>query len=498
MLTRLADFVRRPLYAAALAGATLSLVSPALARPAPESFADLAARLSPAVVNISTSQELKRPDLKDLPVPQLPEGSPFEEFFKEFFDEQMQNGRPQRVNSLGSGFVIDPSGVIVTNNHVIAEADQIEVTFTDGTKLPAEIIGRDEKMDIAVLQVKAGHELAYVTFGDSDTLRVGDWVMAIGNPFGLGGTVTAGIVSARNRDINAGPYDDFIQTDASINRGNSGGPLFDTEGNVVGVNTAIYTPSGGSIGIGFAVPSNAVARVVAQLRQFGETRRGWIGVRIQTVTDELAMGLGLDRAYGALVSEVTQGGPAQAGGLQVGDLIVRFDGKDVSDMRSLPKLVAETEVGRTVDVELVRKGQRQTIQLTVGRLEENEAVAASTSDQPTPAPEPTGVTPTAVDTLGLMLSPLTPELRAKYDVLEGINGVVVTSIKGDSPAGSAQSEGRIREGDVIVEVQQEAVSSIEDVVQRVKNVVDAKGKVVLLLLNRRGELSFAAIRLDES
>lgn len=489
------------LTAAFAIGASIAVAVPgplALARGAPESFAPLAEQLSPAVVNISTTQQLKRPTAEDVPVPQLPPGSPFEEWFKEFFDRNDQTGRPRRVTSLGSGFIIDPKGVIVTNTHVISDADEIEVTLTDGTKYPAELIGRDEKTDIAILQVKATKDLPFVNFGDSNAMKVGDWVMAIGNPFGLGGSVTAGIVSARNRDINAGPYDDFIQTDAAINRGNSGGPLFNMDGEVIGVNTAIISPTGGSIGIGFAVPSEMVKGVVGQLRQYGETRRGWIGVRIQTVTDEIAEGLSTGTSKGALIAEVTADGPAAKAGLQAGDLITKFDGKDIPDMRTLPRIVAESDIGKTVAVEAIRKGENKSFQVTLGRLEEGEASATKVSASEEGTTSDKTALATQVETLGLSLSVVNEELRTKYEIPADVNGVVVTDIKEDSPAGYAASEGRIRKGDVILEVQQEEVASPDDVTVKVKKVVDAKGKVVLLLLNRNGELSFAALRLDQS
>jgi serine protease Do len=487
--------------ASALAiGTALALAAPgplAFAKAAPETFAPLAEQLSPAVVNISTTQQLKRSTGEEMPVPQLPPGSPFEEWFKDFFDRQDQQGRPRRVTSLGSGFIIDPKGVIVTNTHVISEADEIEVTLTDGSKYPAELVGRDEKTDIAVLQVKAPKDLPFVNFGDSGVMKVGDWVMAIGNPFGLGGTVTAGIVSARNRDINAGPYDDFIQTDAAINRGNSGGPLFNMDGEVIGVNTAIISPTGGSIGIGFAVPSEMVKGVVTQLRQYGETRRGWIGVRIQTITDEIAQGLGAGTAKGALIAEVTEGGPAANSGLQAGDLITKFDGRDVPDMRTLPRIVAESEIGRTVTVEAIRKGEVKVFQVTLGRLEENDEAATKTALTDEGGNKDT-VGSTQVDTLGLSLAVLNDALRQQYQVPADVKGVIIVDIKEDSPAGYAASEGRVRKGDVIEEVQQETVASPEDVSGKVKKVVDAKGKVVLLLLNRAGDRSFAALRLDQS
>ncbi len=472
-------------------------IPPADARGAPDSFADLAERLAPAVVNIATSQRVENPYGEQ---PQLPPGSPFEDLFRDYFGDGNS-----RVTSLGSGFVIDPSGVIVTNNHVIADADEILVTFPDGTSLPATLVGKDEKTDIAVLRVQPTTPLASVSFGNSDSARTGDWVMAIGNPFGLGGSVSAGIISARNRDISAGPYDDFIQTDAAINRGNSGGPLFDMDGNVIGVNTAIISPTGGSIGIGFSVPSNLVNGVVQQLLQFGETRRGWIGVRIQSVTSEIAESLGLDRARGALLGEITPDGPAARAGLQVGDVVLSFDGKPVDDMRALPRIVAETEIGRTVPLEYFRNGAVNSTEITLGRLEEYEASIAGSApgvnNVPTPnngtapvGPGTTNVVPTA---LGLGLAVITDELRQRFGIAAGIDGVVVVEIQNNTPAAIAASEGRVRAGDVIVEVAQEQVRSPEDVIAKVQNVINANGRVVLFLLNRGGELSFVPIRVDQ-
>ena len=312
------------------------------------------------MVNISTSQNVSGTEGPGaVPMPQIPEGSPFQDFFDDFFkDRQGGDGGGQKVQSLGSGFVVDAEqGILVTNNHVIADADEIEINFSDGSKLKAELVGTDTKTDIAVLKVDPKlKKLKAVKFGDSDKMRIGDWVMAIGNPFGLGGTVTVGIISARNRDIDSGPYDDFIQTDAAINRGNSGGPLFNMDGEVVGINTAIISPSGGSIGIGFSIPSELATGVVAQLREFGETRRGWLGVRIQPVTDEIAESLGMATAKGALVSGIIKGGPVDNGSVQVGDVIIKFDGKDIGQMRELPLAVAESPVGKAVDVVVVRKG----------------------------------------------------------------------------------------------------------------------------------------------
>ena len=339
------------------------------------------------MVNVSTSQKV---DARISGMPDLPPGSPMEEFFDEFFKKHRGQGgqggdnggddadkTPHRISSLGSGFIIDPAGLVVTNNHVIADADEISVILNDGTKLPAELVGKDLKADLALLRVHADHPLKAVAFGDSDKLRLGEWVIAIGNPFSLGGTVTAGIVSARNRDIQSGPYDNYIQTDAAINRGNSGGPLFNLNGEVIGINTAIISPSGGSIGIGFAVPSDTAMPVLDQLRQFGEARRGWLGVRIQQVTDDIAESLSIKPAHGALVAGVDDKGPAKPGGIEPGDVVVKFDGHDIKEMRDLPRIVADTPIGKQVDVVIIRKGKEETHQVKIGRLNDTEKVASN-------------------------------------------------------------------------------------------------------------------------
>lgn len=467
---------------------------PVHARGAPESFADLAEGLLDAVVNISTSQKVKAS--RGIPVPQVPDGSPFEEFFEDFFNRNQDgNGqRSRKVQSLGSGFVIDPSGIIVTNNHVIADADEIVANFADGSKLVAEVIGRDTKTDLAVLKVNPDKPLKSVSLSDKEDLRVGDWVMAIGNPFGFGGTVTVGIVSALERDINSGPYDKFIQTDASINRGNSGGPLFNLDGEVVGINTAIISPSGGSIGIGFSIPSELALPVIDQLREFGETRRGWLGVRIQQVSDEIAESLGMDKARGALVGGVTEGSPAEAAGFLPGDVVLKFDGKDVPEMRDLPRVVADTSVGKAVDVVVLRKGEEVTIKVTLGRLEEGEKLMASRSagegaeggDDAQPGkPE---------EVLGLLLGEITKEAREKYSIADDIEGVLVAAVA----PGSAAEEKRISPGDVIVEVGQEKVSKPADVIDRVDSLKKAGRKSALLLVSsKNSELSFVPLRIDE-
>ncbi len=454
----------------------------------PSSVADVAAPLLDAVVNISTSQASK--EGKAFTVPKLPEGSPFEDLFRDFLDRQQKEApsESRKIQSLGSGFVVDPSGIIITNNHVIEDGEDITVNFTDGSKLKAELVGHDEKTDLAVLRVKPEKPLKAVSFGNSDGIRVGDWVMAIGNPFGLGGTVTVGIVSARNRNINSGPYDDFIQTDAAINRGNSGGPLFDMTGKVIGINTAIISPSGGSIGIGFAIPSNAARRVVEQLVQFGETRRGWVGVRIQDISPEIAESLGLKDAKGALIAGLTAGGPAEAAGLKVGDVVLTFDGQPVTDPRALAKRVADSGVGAKVPVTVLRKGETLTLTVALGRLEEQDGADASAGDTKPAAP------PAAtVSLLGMSLSAMSPDLRTRFSLADDVKGVVVTAVE----SGSAAADKRVQAGDVIVEVAQEPVATPEDVVKRIEALKkDGRRSILLLLSNAAGDVRFVAVRAD--
>lgn len=463
----------------------------------PASVADLAEGLADAVVNISTEQTVQA--RRSVPIPKLPEGSPFQEFFDEFFDRQNNGdggegeggGSPRRVQSLGSGFVIDGTeGIIITNNHVIEDADEITANFNDGSKLKAEVIGVDEKTDLAVLKVTPAKPLKAVEFGDSEAIRVGDWVMAIGNPFGLGGTVTVGIVSARKRDINSGPYDNFIQTDAAINRGNSGGPLFDMNGKVIGINTAIISPSGGSIGIGFAIPSNTATAVITQLREFGETRRGWLGVRIQEVTDEIAESLGMDKAMGALVAGVSDDGPAAAAKIQPGDVVVEFDGKPVPAMRDLPRMVADTAIGKEVDVVVLRKGERVTLKVTLGRLEEADAAdGADEGKKPEAAEQKTS------EVLGMKLAVLEDSLREKYQINADVQGVVVTEVI----AGSSAEEKRIEAGDTIKEVAQEPVKTPEDVAAQIEKLKkDGRKSALLLLANPSGELRFIPVRIEDT
>ena len=467
------------LFAVAAAAALLAAPLAAQARGAPESFADLVEDLLPAVVNIATTQMVDTRRSEE-----------FEEFFREFFERR--GGEPprrerRRANSLGSGFIIDSSGYIVTNNHVIAEADEISVRLSDDTSLEAKVVGRDEKTDLALLKVETDKPLPAVSWGDSDETRIGDWVVAIGNPFGLGGTVTAGIVSALQRDINTGSYDDYIQSDAAINRGNSGGPMFNLDGKVIGVNTAIFSPSGGSVGIGFAIPSILAKNIIGQLRDHGEVRRGWLGVRIQTVTEELAEGLRLDRPRGALVASVTPEGPAEKSGILQGDVILRFDGREVTEMRKLPRMVAETPIGKAVPVVVWRKGEEETVQVTLGELDEERIARASLETGP--VEDKTG----KIEDLGLALGQITPELRERFELDEKTKGVVITEV---DESGSGAEKG-LQPGDVIVEVDQEEVASPSQVAERVAQAREDGFRVVTLLVYRQGDFRWVAVRIDK-
>lgn len=462
-------------------------VSPAIARAAPETFADLAEKLLPAVVNISTTQTITASSDDRA----LPPGTPFEEFFKEFEDRMRPNGEPRsrRAQSLGSGFIVDKSGYVVTNNHVIRDADEILIRMQDDSEFEATLVGTDPKTDIAVLKFDPRDvDLPVVKFGNSDEMRVGDWVVAIGNPFGLGGTVTAGIVSARGRDIGQGPYDDFIQTDAAINKGNSGGPLFNIDGEVIGVNTVIFSQSGGSVGIGFAVSSALADPVVDQLREFGRTRRGWLGVRIQEVTDEVAESLSLDGARGALVAHVNDKGPAKSAGIRAGDVILKFNSRNVGSMRELPKIVAQTPIGKDVPVELWRGGRVVSVTANIGELEEAEKKALLASGGPQPQP----AKPDRVESLGLELSAISDDMRGKYSLGDDTKGVVVTDVDPNGPAARD-----LRPGDVIVEVQQTPVMSPSSVQKGIATAKDAGKKSVLLTVNRGGEMRFVALRITE-
>lgn len=470
---------------------TLSSTSMVHAQQGPASVADLADGLMAAVVNISTSQKVADRGRPNLPIPQVPEGSPFQEFFDDLFprgEGDGNNNSPRTRNSLGSGFVLNAEGIIITNNHVIADADEITVNFSDGSKLVAELVGTDPKTDIAVLRVEPDKPLTAVSFGDSDKARIGDWVMAIGNPFGLGGTVTLGIVSAVGRDISSGPYDNFIQTDASINRGNSGGPLFNMSGDVVGINTAIISPSGGSIGIGFSIPANLATKVVDQLVEFGETRRGWLGVQIQTVTDEIAESLGLEKASGALVSGVVKDGPAEKSGVLSGDIILEFDGKTVEEMRDLPIIVADTAVEKEVEVLVLRKGEKQTIGVTLGRLEDGEKKLASLStgeakeeDVPTKS------------LLGMQLSELNDKVREEGKISEDLNGLLITEVDG----GSAAQDKGIQKGEIIVQIGQEPVATLDEADKQLADLKEQGRKNALLMVaSPTGDIRFVVVAIE--
>ncbi|WP_432761316.1 Do family serine endopeptidase [Rhizobium mayense] len=509
----------------------------------PASVADLASGLLDAVVNISTSQKVK--DEGDGPAaPKVPDNSPFQDFFNDFFKNRNNDNSNRKVSSLGSGFVIDPSGYIVTNNHVIEGADDIEAIFPNGTKLKARLIGTDTKTDLSVLKVEPKRPLIAVKFGDSSRMRIGDWVMAIGNPFGLGGSVTVGIVSARGRNINAGPYDNFIQTDAAINKGNSGGPLFNMKGEVIGINTAIISPSGGSIGIGFAVPSELAEGVVKQLMDFGETRRGWLGIRIQPVTDDVANSLGLDSAKGALVAGIIKGGPVDNGSIKAGDVILKFDGKDVEEMRDLPRVVAESPVGKEVDVVIMRDGKQQTVKVTLGRLEDSDQAAAASGDnnqggkngdnkdkppqlapndhdngnnggsdgvinpdegdgnddgadgqqepdddQQQQAPQPQA----SQDVLGMKLAALNAENRKSFGIADSVDGVVITQV---SP-GSAAADKGLKPGEVVVEVAQEFVQTPTAAAQKVASLKrEGRRNAQMMIASPNGDLRFIAVALE--
>ena len=461
------------------------LISGASARSAPESFADLAAKLLPSVVNISTTSAIKNgrgsPQL-----PQFPPGSPFEEFFREFMDKQPMEQR--RRTSLGSGFIIDKTGIIVTNNHVIQDAEKITVILHDKTKLAATLVGRDPKTDLAVLKVESKARLPFVSLGNSDKLRVGDWVVAIGNPFGLGGTVTAGIVSARGRDINSGPYDNYIQTDASINRGNSGGPLFNLKGEVVGINSAIYSPTGGSVGIGFSIPTSTAATVVDQLRRYGRTRRGWLGVRIQQVTEVLSKEFGLKKPSGALVAEVTPGSPAD-GKIMSKDIILSFNGQSVKTMKMLPRIVANTKIGQKVPVIVWRDQKKVTLRISIGELKEEQASVAKTKS----LLPPTSNKGLEIVELGLMVENISNIHRRKFNIKNSVKGVVITYV---DPQGTA-AEQQLRTGEVIVEVGQVKVRTTDDVKEKIAAAVKSgRGFILFLVVTQNGP-NFKAIRIGK-
>ncbi len=480
--------LQRPvrLIGAALVGLALVLgpVQSVRAEAAPESFADLAESISPSVVNITTSSVIAAPADGG---PQLPEGSPFDEFFRDFQERNGQGlpgqNEPRRSEALGSGFVISEDGYIVTNNHVIEGADDIEIEFFSGERLKAELVGTDTKTDIALLKVKSDAPLPFVSFGDSNLMRVGDWVVAMGNPLGQGFSVSAGIVSARNREL-SGTYDDFIQTDAAINRGNSGGPLFNTDGQVVGVNTAILSPNGGSIGIGFSMASNVVSKVVDQLREFGETRRGWLGVRIQDVTPDVAEAMGLAQNDGVLITDVPDG-PAKDAGLLAGDVITTFDGSKVGDVRALTRHVADAPIGEGVPVVVLRDGKTETVDVVLGRREDAEGEPILTAAEPE--------VPAEATVLGLTVAPLDAEGAQALGLPADSEGLVVTKVDQMS---EAYTKG-LREGDLITEAGQQKVVRAEDLEARITEAKDAGRKSLLLLIRREGDPRFVALSVEE-
>src|SRR5271169_563854 len=462
-----------------------------------QSFAPLVKKVLPAVVNISVTQKAGADQMADEqdqggPFQGFP-NSPFDEMLRRFFDQQnpggghpfsqTPDGQARRI-ALGSGFIVDPSGYVVTNNHVVGDAAKVQVILQDKTKYTARIVGRDPKTDLAVLKIKADQPLPYVTFGDSNAAQVGDWVMAVGNPFGLGGTVTTGIISARGRDINEGPYDDFLQIDAPINRGNSGGPTFNLEGQVIGINTAIYSPNGGSVGIGFAVPSNAAKSIVAQLEEHGKINRGWLGVQIQEVTPAIAASLGLHGERGALVAVVSPDGPAAKAGLKQGDVVLAFDGNRVSELHDLPRLVAAVAPNTAATVAVWRSGREIALQAKLGELPDNSQVASANSG---PAEEGSA----QATALGMRFAPLTNELRQELHVNKSVDGVVVTRVD----SGSAAEDVGLTQGDVVVAINQQPVRTPQEAAARLNEAVHSPKKTVLLLLNRHGVTEYVGMSL---
>ncbi|MGI9310115.1 MAG: Do family serine endopeptidase [bacterium] len=445
-----------------------------------DGFADLVEAVKPAVVNISTTSRASSGEHRFGGAP--PE---FEEFFRRFFGEPPNNHPPRqaprerRTTAVGSGFIIDPDGLVVTNYHVIEDADEIEVVFDDGTRVPATLKGEDKKTDLALLQINLERKLPYLKFGDSDAARVGDWVVAIGNPFGLGGSTTSGIISARGRDIRAGPLDDFIQIDAPINRGNSGGPLFNTRGEVIGVNSAIYSPTGGSVGIGFAIPSSMASNVIVQLRDNGVVRRGYLGVYIQGVTEEIAESLGLSAAAGALVTRVVADSPAQHAGIETGDVVIEYNGVEVEKMRDLPKLVALTENQTEVEIVIWRDEKRRELQVEIGSSDEQQVAL----DAPSAASR---------SRLGLTVSTLNAENREQYGIAANAEGVVIVDIVAD---GTAAGRG-LREGDLIKQINQRAVNAPDELIAAIQAARDSGRSSVLLLVERDERTRFVAVPLE--
>jgi len=458
----------------------------------PPSFATLAEQVKPAVVSIAITG--KTNVMAGMPgqgfkMPQFPEGTPFGEFFKHFYDGQRgmpgeDNGAEQEFQAVGSGFVISEDGYVVTNNHVVENAEEINVVMQDGTQYEATIKGVDPKTDLALLKVKADKPLPYVELGDSDRAKVGEWVVAVGNPFGLGGTVTAGIVSARGRDIHSGPFDDFIQIDAPINRGNSGGPLFDNQGRVIGVNTAIYSPTGGNVGIGFAIPSNMAKDIIADLKANGKVARGWLGVQIQPVTEEIAESLDLKEKHGALVAGVEPGSPAEHAGIKRGDVIVSMNGEKLDDFKDLPRLVAKAKAGNESTFEVERQGKTRNIEVKIGSMPSDDvkvALANDAKNDDTPK-------------LGVYLAELTPEARQRFRIDKDTEGVLVAGVQNGSPA----SKAGIRAGSVINMVGQDTVKSPQDVIAKVKEAAKEKKSSVLLMVEQDGAQRFVAVKFAKA
>jgi serine protease Do len=477
------------------AGSLPPVPGPAFAK-GPESLADLADAVSDAVVNISATQNMDDKHAEN--PPQFEPGTPFDDLFEEFFrrhqqgnDRQDQKQRQRKSNSLGSGFVVDPSGVVITNNHVIADANEVTVIFADGQKLKGDVVGKDEKVDVAVLRVKPDKPLKAVKFGDSEKVRVGDWVVAVGNPFGLGGTVTAGVISARHRNIESGPYDNYFQTDAAINKGNSGGPLFNMAGEVIGINTAILSPSGGSIGIGFATPAATVIPVIDQLEKFGETRRGWLGVHIQNVDDTIAESLNLGQVRGALIAGTDDKGPAKAAGLKAGDVIVKFDGIEIKESRDLPKIVAAAPVGKDVAIVVIRQGKQITKTIKLGRLEDNDKLTSLAAKRGNAGKQ--AIAGAVEKALGMEFSSLTDDLRQKFAIKNNVvAGVVITGVDPDSVA----ADKHVQAGDVVMEINQEPVKEPADIAKKIRALKEGGKKSALLLVaNGQGEVRFVALGL---
>ena len=491
-LSRRAGFAGLALAAAMFLSAAIS--APVFAADAPTSFAPLVQRVAPAVVNVSTTETVKGGPAMDFPFQDLPPDSPFRDFFKHFFNGPMGQGQggnqPMIEHSLGSGFIIDPSGYIVTNNHVIKGATLINVILSDGKTYKAKLVGRDERTDLALLKIDADHPLPFVKWGDSSKAKVGDWVIAVGNPFGLGGTVTAGIVSARGRDLHEGPYDSFIQTDAAINRGNSGGPMFDMDGQVIGINAAIYSPNGGSVGIGFAIPSSIAEPVIEQLREHGTVERGWLGVQIQQVTPDMTESLGLKHKGGALVAHVNKGSPAAEAGLRQGDVITTFNGRNINDLRDLTNAVADVKPGQTAPAVIFRDGHDETIKVKVGKAPpENVAENSQGGGQAAPSADET-----KVPSLGLTLGRLTADARQELNLGKNVKGALVTDVDG---TGSAADQG-LRPGDVIVKVGNSDVDGPKEAAEHIEAAKKEKKKAVLVLLNRHGSELFVALPFSVS